>query len=119
MACGEHRKARIQLLALDGRNAELAGGFQVTLFCLVHAEQHWYYSAAGGVLLHAQYFLIHVKDNLAPGSCFTDQDVLSAWCTHVAYRYMGQAAKDSPVNAETGLFLFKEPGPFNSILPGL
>jgi hypothetical protein len=29
---------RVQLLALDGRNAELAGVFQVTLFCPVHAE---------------------------------------------------------------------------------
>jgi hypothetical protein len=27
LACGEHRKARIRLLALDSWNAELAGGF--------------------------------------------------------------------------------------------
>jgi hypothetical protein len=33
------RKARMGLLALDGRNAELAGGFPSNLFCPVHAEQ--------------------------------------------------------------------------------
>jgi hypothetical protein len=32
-------KAHMRLLALDGMNAELAGVFQVTLFCPVHAEQ--------------------------------------------------------------------------------